>query len=140
MAAATTTNIPTSTTRRVRVSTERPSGRHHERDLGEARLARRMVDALGGLPIVLRLRPEDVGHERLGIAVVEREPARLDLHHDPAPAPAHVAPVGHRHTAVVPCTSTRCPGRNTWVAWSRAKRYTSGWPGAMAAGVSKLWR
>ncbi len=41
-----------------------------------------MVDALGGFAIVGGLGPENVGDERLRIAVVKREPARLDLHHD----------------------------------------------------------
>ena len=53
-----------------------------DRQLDGAGFARRMVDALGGFPVVLRLGPEDVGDEGLRVAVVEREPARLDLHHD----------------------------------------------------------
>src|SRR5450759_5007805 len=59
------------------------SRRRHERELDEARLVRSMVDALNGFPVIPRLRPEDVRHERLWIAVVEREPGRLHLHHDP---------------------------------------------------------
>ena len=60
------------------------SRRHrNQRQLDETGLARRMVDPLCGLSIVTRLRPEDVGHEGLRIAIVKREPARLDLHHDP---------------------------------------------------------
>ncbi len=53
-------------------------------------LRRRVVDALRRLPVVLGLRPEDARHEGLRIAVVEREPARLDLHHDPVPRQEHV--------------------------------------------------
>src|SRR2546427_77077 len=44
-----------------------------------------MVDALDGLLVVARFGPEDILHERLRIAVVEGEPARLHLHHHPVP-------------------------------------------------------
>ena len=40
------------------------------------------IDALRRLHVVRRLGEEDVRHEGLRVAVVEREPARLDLHHD----------------------------------------------------------
>src|SRR5258708_26124496 len=50
--------------------------------LDEARLSRRMVDLLLRLAIILRLGPEDVRNKGLRIAVVEREPAGLHLHHD----------------------------------------------------------
>src|ERR1700757_298223 len=58
------------------------SPRRYERQLDEARLARSVVDTFGRLAIILRLREEDVGHEGLRVAVVEREPRRLHLHHD----------------------------------------------------------
>src|SRR5690348_1852732 len=49
----------------------------------EAGLAGCVVHALRRLHVVGRLRLEDVGHEGLRIAVVQREPARLHLHHQP---------------------------------------------------------
>src|SRR3979409_2091641 len=55
----------------------------HQRHLNKARLSRRAIDPLRGLAIVCRLGPEDVLDERLGISIVKREPARLDLNHDP---------------------------------------------------------
>src|SRR5436309_11196760 len=59
------------------------SARRDQRQLDEARLAGRVVDALHGLSIIARLGPENIGNERLRIAIVEREPARLNLYHDP---------------------------------------------------------
>src|SRR5262245_41178902 len=41
-----------------------------------------MIDPLRRLAEITRLGPEDVGHEGLRIAVVKREPARLNLRHD----------------------------------------------------------
>ena len=58
----------------------------------------RVIDALRGFLKVAGLGPEDIGDEGLRVAVVEREPARLDLHHD------------------------SWPGRKTWFAVGRAKR------------------
>ena len=52
-----------------------------EREFDEACLARRMVDALRGLFIILRVCQENVRNECLRIAVVERKPGGLDLHH-----------------------------------------------------------
>src|SRR5260370_39418758 len=52
------------------------------RQLDEGGLARGMGDTLCCFAIVAGLRPQNVGHESLGIAVVQREPARLNLHHD----------------------------------------------------------
>src|SRR5262245_53937450 len=40
-----------------------------------------MINPLRGLAVFLRLGPEDVGREGLRIAVVKREPARLNLRH-----------------------------------------------------------
>ena len=40
-----------------------------------------MIDPLRRLYIIFRLREEYVFDESLGVAIVEREPARLDLHH-----------------------------------------------------------
>ena len=60
------------------------------RQLDEARLAGGVVDPLRRLPVIARLGPEDIGDEGLRIAVVQREPARLDLHHDPVPRQENV--------------------------------------------------
>src|SRR5277367_639345 len=58
------------------------SRRSHDRQLDKARLARRVVNALRALAVVLRLRVEDVRHEGLWIAVVQWKPGGLHLHHE----------------------------------------------------------
>src|SRR6185312_3655023 len=63
--------------------------RHH-RQLDVAGLPGRVVNALRGLDVVRRLGEEDVRHVGLRIAVVEREPARLHLHHDAVAGAEHV--------------------------------------------------
>ncbi len=40
-----------------------------------------VVDPLGRLFEILRLRPKDIRHERLRVTVVQRKPRRLHLHH-----------------------------------------------------------
>ena len=50
----------------------------------------RTVEALRGLHIVLRFGEEDIGDERLRVAVIQREPGGLHLHHDPVPRQEHV--------------------------------------------------
>src|SRR5687768_847115 len=55
----------------------------HDRQHDGRRLRLRAQDGDLGLAIIRRLRVEDVRHERLRIAVVQREQCRLDLHHDP---------------------------------------------------------
>src|SRR5712675_339376 len=52
-------------------------------EIDKARLLRRAIDALAGLGIVLGLRIKDALHKLLRISIVERKPARLDLHHYP---------------------------------------------------------
>ena len=52
-----------------------------------------MINSLRCLPVVTGLGPEDVGDERLRIAVIEREPARLDLHHDSMAGQEHMVRV-----------------------------------------------
>src|SRR5690242_21555778 len=54
----------------------------HQRQLNKAGLIRGVVNTLCGFVVVGGLGPENIGHKGLRIAVVEREPARLDLHHD----------------------------------------------------------
>src|SRR2546429_3240716 len=55
-----------------------------------------MVDALSGLAIVTRLGPENVGNERLGIAVVEWKPGGLDVDHDAVAGEEDMICVGKR--------------------------------------------
>jgi hypothetical protein len=50
----------------------------------------RVVDALASLYIIARLGKEYVRDEALRIAVIEREPTRLDLYHDPMPGQEHM--------------------------------------------------
>src|SRR5208282_5172601 len=67
--------------------------------LNKTLLARSMKHALYRLAIILRLGPENARHERLWVPVVERKPARLDLHHDPVPRQKDV--VGIRQSKAV---------------------------------------
>src|ERR1700674_3080252 len=73
-------------TRPMRVTSMPPlfftSGCGDDRQLNESCLDWCMVDALDGFAKVARLGPKDVGNESLRIAVVQREPGRLDLDHD----------------------------------------------------------
>src|SRR3984885_7291300 len=55
--------------------------RHRQIDI--ARRIGFVKHALRGFHIVGRFGEENIGHESLGIAVVQREPTRLHLHHDP---------------------------------------------------------
>src|SRR5450759_5107604 len=57
-------------------------GRHNQGQFDGACLAGRVVETLHGFAVVLRLCKENIGDERLRIAVVQRKPTRLDLHHD----------------------------------------------------------
>src|SRR3982074_1834203 len=50
-----------------------------DREIDEASLLRGAINALAGLDIVVGLRKKDALHKLLRIAIVEREPARLDL-------------------------------------------------------------
>src|SRR5436190_19824708 len=63
------------------------SRRRDQRQFDEARqvviIAGCVIDPLRRLSIIPGFGPEDVWYEGLGIAVVEREPARLDLYHNP---------------------------------------------------------
>src|SRR5437588_7839867 len=54
----------------------------HPRQFDETRLARRVINALRGFSVVAGFGPENTRHKRLRIAIVEGEPAGLDLHHD----------------------------------------------------------
>src|SRR5581483_4374805 len=58
-------------------------GRFPQWHLHESLLARRVIHPLRRLLVALWLRPKDIRHEGLWIAVVKREPARMDLNHDP---------------------------------------------------------
>src|SRR5947208_4317858 len=68
----------------------------HQGQFDEACLAGGVIDALRGPAIILRVGPEDAGDESLRIAVVEREPARLDLHHHAVAWQEHVVRRGQR--------------------------------------------
>jgi hypothetical protein len=58
------------------------SRRRDQRELNEARLSRSVINPLHRFLVIRRFGPEYTWHEGLWIAVVEREPARLDLHHN----------------------------------------------------------
>src|SRR6266545_1061389 len=68
---------------------------HREHDVGRPR--RRTIYALGRLDIVARHRPIYAGHEPLGIAVDQRKPLRLHLHHQPVSLEKHVIAVAQRN-------------------------------------------
>src|SRR5437899_12440648 len=68
----------------------------HQRQFEEACLAGGVIDTLRSLAIILGICPEDAGDESLRIAVVEREPARLDLHHHAVAWQEHVVRRGQR--------------------------------------------
>src|ERR1700751_2445448 len=62
----------------------------HDRQLDEARRRAAVKYPLRGLAVVRRAGKEDVVHIGLWVAVVEREPARLNLHHEPVSRQEHV--------------------------------------------------
>src|ERR1700676_3130360 len=64
-------------------SREREFRSRSDGEIDKASLLRRAINALAGLGIVLGLRIKDALHKLLRIAIVERKPARLDLHHYP---------------------------------------------------------
>src|SRR5258708_5605763 len=70
--------------------------RRHERKLDEARAGTSSIDPMSRLPIIRGLREEDVVDEGLRVAVVEREPARLDLDHHAVTRQEHVVRVRER--------------------------------------------
>src|SRR5437660_1879813 len=63
--------------------TRPPSMWADQRQFDKAFLPWRVVDALHSLSEIRRFCPENRGHEGLGVAVVQRKPARLYLDHDP---------------------------------------------------------
>ena len=73
--------------------------RIHQRQFNEARLPRRVINPLSGLLIIARLRPEDILDERLRIAIVKWEPARLHLNHDSMAGQKDV--IGRRQTPAI---------------------------------------
>ena len=68
----------------------------NNRQLDRAAAARRVIHALGRFFVIRGLRQEDVRHKGLRIAVVQREPARLDLHGDAVAGQEHVVGVRQR--------------------------------------------
>src|SRR5882762_10324678 len=70
-----------------------PSALSDHRQIDEARRAPRMEDPLRGLAVVAGFGKKNVRHVGLWVAVVEREPARLDLHHDAVARQKHMVHV-----------------------------------------------
>src|SRR5581483_4861093 len=62
----------------------------HYRQLNKTRPAPLVINPLRRLLVILRLRPENVRHKFLWIAIVKRKPARLNLDHDPMPRLKHM--------------------------------------------------
>src|SRR2546427_818470 len=60
-----------------------PSMRADQRQFYEAFLSWRVVDTLHSFSKIPGFGPENCRHEGLGVAVVQRKPARLYLDHDP---------------------------------------------------------
>src|SRR5262249_1958615 len=52
-----------------------------QRQLNEARLPGSVVHSLDRFSVISGLGPEDIRNERLWVPVIQREPARLHLHH-----------------------------------------------------------
>src|SRR4029077_12048663 len=61
----------------------RPSSPRYEGNFDEAGLTWRVIHVLGCFPIIGWLRPENVWYKTLRIPIIQREPAGLNLHHDP---------------------------------------------------------
>src|SRR6185312_11599649 len=74
----------------------RSLGRGRYRQFDEARAVAGVEHALRGLAVAGRTSEEDVVHVGLRVAVVERKPARLDLHHNAVPGQEHVVHVRQR--------------------------------------------
>src|SRR4249919_2592615 len=72
------------------------STRGDDWEFDEARLPWRVEDALRRLSILLRLCPENTRYKCLRIPVVQREPRRLNLHHDPMAGQKDVVRGGKR--------------------------------------------
>ncbi len=105
--------------------------RRDHRQFNEACVPGRVVDALRRLVKILRLSPKDIGHEGLGIAVVEREPTGLNLHHDPVARQACL-----RYPAAD--LENRCRRLGSWPAKAeRAKTRLQ--PASRAAAMSSFW-
>src|SRR5579859_561497 len=62
-------------------TSSRPTHHRQFHVAGHSRLVA-MPDGLRRALVISRLGPEDIGHKSLRIAIVEREPAGLHLHHD----------------------------------------------------------
>src|SRR5262245_38414120 len=76
-----------------------PLASFHHRQLDKARLAGSVVHAMDRLPVIARLRPEDVRKQRLPVAIVPRKTAPLHLHQYAVPGQEHV--VGRRQRVAV---------------------------------------
>src|SRR5207249_6537904 len=65
-------------------------GRRYYRQFDKACSAGSSIDPLSRFDVVPRFGEEGVRNEGLRVAIIERKPARLDLHHDPVPGKEHV--------------------------------------------------
>jgi hypothetical protein len=71
-------------------SSQAAAGLLHQRQLDIAGVGGRVVDALLGLLVIAGFGEHHVGYEGLRVAVIEREPCRLHLHHDAVAGPEYV--------------------------------------------------
>src|SRR6187455_1312179 len=85
------------------IESRRGSLHHGQRH--RARVGAAKPHALRRLLVVARLREHDVLDIGLRIAIVEREQARLDLHHDPVTRQEHVIDIGK-----LPAIALHLPG------------------------------
>src|SRR5438552_10810647 len=70
----------------------------HHRQLHEACLTRRVVDTLRSFAVIPGFCPENVGHESLRIAIIQREPTGLNLYHDAVSGEENVVRCGQVET------------------------------------------
>src|SRR5438876_6840676 len=59
--------------------------RRDQRQLNKTCFAGQMINPLCSFLKISRLRPKDVLHKRLRVAIIERKPTRLNLDHDSMP-------------------------------------------------------
>src|SRR5258708_30104289 len=97
------------------------SRRADYRQLYEARLPRSVINTLHRPAIISGHSPEYIRHERLRITVVQREPARLYLHHDPVAGQKHVVGRGQGETVQQRLIGGDCLGSFQTLAVAAAK-------------------
>src|SRR5262245_34998323 len=89
--------------------------------LHEAAVIGCVVDALRRLPVIPWFGPENIGYEGLRVAVVQGEPARLDLHHDPVTRQENVVCRGQAEAVRQRRIRGEGPGRVQALAVTAAK-------------------